>query len=410
MLTAHEPCRSSSPFGAPDAWASGSPKGRVLIVEEDRHSLERYADAFLERGFAIAAACDEAGALRALGGGPFDVVLAGAGPADDSLLNAIRARSECLPVVLVRDLPVAGAERADEAGLVHRLRRTVATEEVVRCAERAARRARAAAAGGGPLDAAQVEAAARERAASEALFARAVGSLFMTYQPILRTRDGSIFGWEALLRTGESGVKGPLEFLDLAERLGELSQLGQRIRSSVARTARRTRGVMFFVNLHADDLIDEGLFERSAPLSSFAPDVVLEITERSPIERVPGLHDRVRRLRELGFRLAIDDLGSGHARLASFASLAPDFVKLDRHIIHGLDRDPVRRDFVESVVSLSHDMGTPVVAEGIETESEQQVATELGCDLMQGFLFRRPEELAIDSRFRLSDAGWASCP
>jgi EAL domain-containing protein (putative c-di-GMP-specific phosphodiesterase class I) len=230
----------------------------------------------------------------------------------------------------------------------------------------------------------------------------------MTYQPILRTRDGSIFGWEALLRTSEAAVQGPLDFLDLAERLGKLDPLGRAIRASVARTARRTRGAMFFVNLHADDLLNESLYDPAAPLSAVAPDVVLELTERSPIESLPDIHDRIRRLRTLGFRLAIDDLGSGHARLAAFASLAPDFVKLDRGIVHSIDRDAVRRDFVESLVSLSHEMGIPVVAEGIEAASEQQVATDLGCDLMQGFLFRRPEELAIDARFELGGEGWTS--
>ena len=66
-------------------------------------------------------------------------------------------------------------------------------------------------------------------------------------------------------------------------------------------------------------------------------DIVLEVTERSPIESVPDVRERVRRLRELGFRLAIDDLGSGYAGLTSFASLQPDFVKLDRGLVAGLD-------------------------------------------------------------------------
>ena len=117
----------------------------------------------------------------------------------------------------------------------------------------------------------------------------------MSYQPIVRTRDGSIFGWEALLRTREKAVPGPLVFLEMAERLGRVRDLGRQIRTSVGRTAHRNKGVVFFVNLHPEDLLDESLYDPSAPLSVLAPEVVLEITERSPIDSVPDVRERVAR-------------------------------------------------------------------------------------------------------------------
>jgi EAL domain-containing protein (putative c-di-GMP-specific phosphodiesterase class I) len=74
--------------------------------------------------------------------------------------------------------------------------------------------------------------------------------------------------------------------------------------------------------------------------------------------------------------------------------------------VRGVDRDPVRREFIESLISLSHEMGIPVIAEGIETVGECQTVTELGGDLMQGFLFRKADELGLDERFQLAQDGW----
>jgi EAL domain-containing protein (putative c-di-GMP-specific phosphodiesterase class I) len=211
-----------------------------------------------------------------------------------------------------------------------------------------------------------------------------------------------VFAWEALLRTREPAVAGPLAFIEMAERLGRVRELSRRIRASVAVTAKRTPGVMFFVNLHADDLEDEALYDPASPLSVLAPEIVLEITERRPLEGVPDVRERVRRLRALGFRLAVDDLGSGYSGLTSFASLEPDFVKLDRGLVAGLDREPIKQKLVGSIVSASRELGITVVAEGIETRAERDAAAAAGCDLMQGYLFRRPEELREGGRFAVA--------
>jgi EAL domain-containing protein (putative c-di-GMP-specific phosphodiesterase class I) len=117
---------------------------------------------------------------------------------------------------------------------------------------------------------------------------------------------------------------------------------------------------------------------------------------------VPDLRARRLRLRELGFRLAVDDLGSGYAGLASYACLEPDFVKLDRGLVAGIDREPIKRRLVASIVSVSRELGIAVVAEGIETATEKQAMGELGCELMQGFFFRRPEELKGEDFFSVA--------
>lgn len=401
-----KPRSRHAPLGLASA---ASAAARVLILEGDRALHESYTDILLERGFDVATAVDAAAALRALEAGPFDAVLSDVvlpGASGVEILRAVRSRGLDVPVVLVTGKPtVETAVAALELGALHYLTNPVAPAELVRCVEHAAELVK--------LAACKREAFRQlglsgdvmgDRAGLEALFSRSLAAMFMAYQPIVRTRDGSVFGWEALLRTREASVKGPLAFIDMAERLDRVRELSRTIRNDVAVTAGNTRGVMFFVNLHAEDLEDQALYDPSSPLSALAPEIVLEITERSPLAGVPEVRERVKRLRSLGFRLAVDDLGAGYSGLASLATLEPEFVKLDRGLIHGIDREPVKKKVVGSIVSVCRDLGISVVAEGIETAAEHDAAAEAGADLLQGFFFRRPEELRSAVSFSVGGA------
>ncbi len=395
-----EPEEASAPAPPPT-------RGRVLIVDDDRALQEVYADTLVDEGFVVSAAFDSASALQDLEADRYDVVLSDVempGGSGVDLVRAIRRRDLDIPVVLATGNPtVETAVQALEMGVLHYLVKPVSGAELVRCVSHAAQiRKLGAVKREARRTLERPEGLVGDHFRVEAVFERALGSLFMAYQPIVRTRDGSVYAWEALLRTREPAVEGPLAFLEMAERLGRIRDLGRAIRASVSQTAKRTRGVMFFVNLHPDDLLDEALFDPRSPLAALAPEIALEITERSPIESVPDVLGRVRRLRDLGFRLAVDDLGAGYAGLTSFASLEPDFVKIDRGLIAGIDREPVKQKLVGSIVDVSHEMRIGVVAEGIETAAERAAATELGCDLMQGFLFRRPEELRGSQSFDLA--------
>jgi EAL domain-containing protein (putative c-di-GMP-specific phosphodiesterase class I) len=121
--------------------------------------------------------------------------------------------------------------------------------------------------------------------------------------------------------------------------------------------------------------------------------VVLEVTERAHLDNVRNVSDRVARLRELGFRIALDDLGGGYAGLTSFAALVPDFVKIDGELMRGIDQHALRRRLVTSIAHVCNELGIPVVAEGIETSNEKQEALRAGCALLQGFLIGRPASL-----------------
>ena len=195
----------------------------------------------------------------------------------------------------------------------------------------------------------------------------------------------------ALLRSGEPTLPHPGAVLDAAERLGRLDDVGRRVRSlAPGPIASVPPATLLFLNLHASDLNDEGLTSPSASLTSIAPRVVLEITERASLDAVSDARSRVAHLRELGFRIAIDDLGAGYAGLTSFAQLEPEFVKLDMSLVRDVHKNPVKQQLVRSMTALCKDMGIVVVAEGIEVAEERDTIIELGCDLLQGYLLAKP--------------------
>jgi EAL domain-containing protein (putative c-di-GMP-specific phosphodiesterase class I) len=119
--------------------------------------------------------------------------------------------------------------------------------------------------------------------------------------------------------------------------------------------------------------------------------VVLEITERASLDGVDDARNKVARLRKMGFRIAVDDLGAGYAGLTSFATLEPEFVKLDMTLVRGIDQSPTKQKLVRSVSGLCKELGMMVVGEGVETRAERDILVGCGCDLLQGYLIARPD-------------------
>jgi EAL domain-containing protein (putative c-di-GMP-specific phosphodiesterase class I) len=136
--------------------------------------------------------------------------------------------------------------------------------------------------------------------------------------------------------------------------------------------------------------MDDELADPATPLAAIADRVVLEITERSSLGGLDDVQGRVAALRRLGYRIAIDDLGAGYAGLTSFALLEPEFVKIDMTLTRGIDKSAVKQKLVRSLTSLCRDMNMIIVTEGVETPAERDTLVELGCDLLQGYLFAKP--------------------
>jgi EAL domain-containing protein (putative c-di-GMP-specific phosphodiesterase class I) len=223
------------------------------------------------------------------------------------------------------------------------------------------------------------------------LFRRACEAMWIAWQPIVNAPAQALHGFEALLRTEDPMLSRPRLLVEAAGRIGRLHELGRRARNLVAESAQDApEGALLYVNLHPRELLDDQLCAGEDQLAAFAHKCVLEITERVSLDDIPEARSRIQQLRLIGYHIAVGSIGSGYAGLASIAELEPDVIKLDRALIRNLQNEPVRRRLVGGLLAAAKDLGMSAVAEGVELATERDVLIELGCDLMQGFLFGRP--------------------
>lgn len=369
----------------------------VLLVDDDEIVRVAYARVLKSKGHKVTTASDGGEAIRHVSSGPFDVIVSDvAMPSTDGLefLRTVREHDLDVPVILITGGPELGqAMRAVEHGAFRYLPKPVEAGTLTDVVERAARLHLMAKlkrqalelveSSGPPLG---------DRASLEARFEKAMAGMWMAFQPIIDWKEKRIAGYEALLRTEESTLARPDHFITVAERLGRLRELSRQARAAVvARASEAPEGVLLFVNLHASDLEDPELYEPQAPLAKIASRVILEITERASLDGVKDLRSSVAKLRHLGFRIAVDDLGAGYAGLTSYAQLEPEVVKIDMSLVRNIEDAPAKQRVVKSITRLCEEMGVITVAEGIETVKERDMVVGLGCQMLQGFLFARPE-------------------
>lgn len=355
----------------------------VLLVDDDKLVLRAVERMLVAGGYTVEKTDDAQAAAREAMSGCFDVVVSDIhmpGITGTELLDVLRSYGCEVPVVLMTGAPSLDTARAAvDLGAVQYLTKPIDREALLKAVRRA-----------------QAEGQKKAHAATvdpaKALgFDRALGSLWMAYQPIVSLSQRGPIAYEALVRSHEHGFTTPGPLLEYAEGQNRLLDLGRAIRELCADAAANApRGTSLFVNVHVQDLFDADLFSPLSPLASYAHRVVLEITERGALDDVRDLLDRIRRLRALGYRIAIDDLGAGYAGLTSVAVLEPDYVKLDMSLTRDLASSPLRRRLVGSMVEACRDTAMQLVAEGVETVDELNALRDLGCDLLQGYHFARP--------------------
>ena len=368
---------------------------KVLLVDDDtavRNALRRVLE---RRGYRVFACGSGSEALEHLAAGGYDAMVSDVrmpGMSGLKLLRAVREHDLDLPVILVTGNPdLASATEAVEYGAFQYLIKPVESDRLDEAVDRAAAIGRMA-----RVKREYVEEYGSstfrvgDKAGITATLERALRSLWVAYQPIVQAKDGAPFAHEALMRSEEPDLPNPQAVLKAAERVDRLRDLGGTMRRLTALDLAATQHSVVFVNLHPIDLCDDALYEAASPLTPFAPRVVLEITERASLEHIANLRDRVARLRALGFRIALDDLGAGYAGLTSFTQLEPEFVKLDMELIRGIHQNDMKRKIVRSMVELCHDMGKSIIAEGVEVHEERQALVDLQCDFLQGYLLGRP--------------------
>ena len=367
---------------------------KILLVEDEAEVAAKQQQVLTRAGHQADTVDSGSEAMRCIADGAYDVILCDIGLPDmDGLavLKHVRKTAPDIPVVFITGQPTldTAIQAVDEHAFAYLLKpvKPPALLDTVRRAGSLSQLSR--------LKRQALQCAWRgEEAATVDLndaFSSALRSLWIAFQPIVSWSERRVVAYEALVRNDESTLARPPELLKAAQRLGRTEELGQRIRAAIAQTARALPSdITLFVNLLPADLNDDELLSVTAPLSSIAERVVLEITEREPLNVVSDLDRRLRRLRILGYRIAIDDLGEGHAGLHTFVRLQPDIVKLDRCLIREIDQHAARREVVGSMIALCSRMGIKLIAEGVETQQERDVLIGLGSDWLQGYLFARP--------------------
>jgi EAL domain-containing protein (putative c-di-GMP-specific phosphodiesterase class I)/ActR/RegA family two-component response regulator len=366
-----------------------------VLVVDDEPAIARVAERVLTRvGFRVTTATGGRAAIEEARATPFDAIVSDLAMPDmdgRALLRAIRALDLDVPFVFLTGSPnLESAIEAIEYGAFRYLLKPVPAADLVDVVKRAVswhrlavvRREAARELTGRPIG---------DRAGLEARFTAALETLWIATQPIVSCQDGSVLAYETLARTEEPTLSKPTDLFDAAERLHRTADIGRRIRRLAADlVSKAPETALLFVNLHPADLQDDELYAHYGALTPHAKRVVLEITERVALDGIPGLRNRVERLRALGYRIAVDDLGAGYAGLSSFAALEPDVVKADMSLVRGIEASPIKQKLLRAIATLASDLRVQLIAEGVETASERDCVAALGAHALQGYLFARP--------------------
>jgi EAL domain-containing protein (putative c-di-GMP-specific phosphodiesterase class I) len=227
------------------------------------------------------------------------------------------------------------------------------------------------------------------------------GQFMLHYQPVRDMRTAQIVGTEALLRWNhpKRGVVLPGQFIPLLEYTGLIEAVGRWAVTEVCRQAAVWQVTLPSLQWTAVNVSAVQL--RSSTFVPFVADAVersgidsgrlsMEITESLALNDSAETGGLLRRLRELGIRIAVDDFGTGYSSLAYLRRLPIDRIKIDRAFVEGVGTDPEATAVVRTIVELARSLRLGTVAEGIETEIQAHAIAELGCDLGQGFLLGRP--------------------
>lgn len=224
------------------------------------------------------------------------------------------------------------------------------------------------------------------------------------YQPIVHANakaGDAPFAIEGLfrIRDGEGNNISPGYVFQLAEHAGLLFSLDIVARSSaVTRAAKSGYRGQIFVNFNPSSIYDPAYCLRTtasavAELGLKPADITFELTETHRIQDKDHLKGILAFYRQAGFKVALDDIGSGWSGLNLLHEMRPDFVKIDMDLVRNIDRDPLKQSIVGHLISISREHNISVIAEGVETEAEAALLREAGADYLQGYLFAKPSPI-----------------
>lgn len=229
------------------------------------------------------------------------------------------------------------------------------------------------------------------------IMARAGRDLAFLFQPIVDVEQGRILGYEALTRgPADSPLHSPLVLFEVAARCGQLVAFERVVVRAIAVRFRELQlPGRLFINVSADTVISaqgrtQAILDDMARLGLATRDIVLEVTETRPALAPESLRVAADALRRVGFAIALDDLGEGFSSLRRWVDMRPDYVKIDRHFVDGIASEPLKQQFVRSILEMASTSGSTVIAEGVELEEDLRLLRRIGVMACQGYLLARP--------------------
>ncbi|HLG20663.1 MAG TPA: EAL domain-containing protein [Bdellovibrionota bacterium] len=221
--------------------------------------------------------------------------------------------------------------------------------------------------------------------------------IYTLYQPIVRLKDMSIMGYEALSRgPRNSEIEAPIILFTLAEETGLVFELDRLCRKRAIINAKgKPRGRKLFVNT-LPNLIYDPDFEMSSFLKFLEAnempieDIVFEITERNAIEQYSHFKQAISYYTEAGITIAIDDVGAGYSSLEAIMEIKPRYVKIDASIVRGVHENQGKKAMLKALHALAKSIDADTVAEGVETAEDFDVLREFEIDYAQGYFFAKP--------------------
>lgn len=298
----------------------------------------------------------------------------------------------------------AAQELSARAGLVRLPQDGDSAEEALAALEEALRAAREAerevvAFGGGALDGVELSDGNATLADRRARIQELIDSpetIRPVFQPIVRMVDSEIISFEGLSRFHATPSRGPDVWIAESHAVG----LGVDVElECVRRVVDKARNCPFpvHVSVNASPAL---VFSRGFA-EAFGDDdldwLTIEITEHDEVDNYSKLAERLSHFRGRGAAVAVDDAGAGHSSLRHVMQLRPEWIKLDRSLIQEIDHDPGKRALVRSMVAFNEEIGSHLIAEGVETKAEMDTLLHLGVEMAQGYFFARPESEFVET-------------
>ena len=368
---------------------AGASRGRVLVVDDDGAFALTCARMLDASGYAVRVANDGESAIGLAAKEHFDAMVTDINLPDQNgmqVLQGVRRTDPDMPIILVTGQPDLEIARAAlEWDAVNYLTKPVSATQLERELERALHRRRTT------TRMRIVDDQVKEQEGASQRFTRALQGLWMAFQPIISWSRKSIVGYQAVIQSTEASLTTSADLVNAARELSQISVLGQRVRARVAALMSSDyEPETMFVGLQPAELFDEELYDPRAPLAAFAQQICFEINQTPTQAEVPEFRAHVARLRALGYRIAIADIGAGDSGLAGLALAEPDAVKLDMSVFRTTESLRVKRTLIRAVVRLCEDLESSLIATGVDSEDERTIFTGFGGDLMQGLRFAEP--------------------